>query len=256
MKYKKIHNWKIAKKEAIKIQILLQKHIKICPLKKVSSLAAADVAYLPKLHKAIAVVLIFSYPELKLVRKYYQINPVEELSLSNFSNKPTKLSTKIQTCSKDYNDVRYIYPYVSGLLAFREGPLLLNVFKKIEEKIDVIIFDGHGINHPRFMGLATHMGILLDIPTIGCAKTPLIKYIHKPKNKFMNYKIINYKNKEVGIILRSKVNTKPIFISPGYKIDINSCLYIIKNCLKKYRIPQPLRKAHYISKQLKEKFGH
>lgn len=220
MDYKKIHSWNVSPKKAIKIQIALQKHIQICPLTEINFLAAADVSYSQKSHKAFGVVLIFSYPQLNLLKTYHQVKRIN-------------------------------YPYLSGLLSFREGPVLLDIFKKIRRKIDLIMFDGHGISHPRFMGLATHIGILLNSPSIGCAKTPLLKYTQPPENKPMHYKIINYKNKKVGFIMRSKANVKPIFVSPGYKTDIKSCLYIIRTCLKRVRIPEPLHQAHQLSMQFK-----
>lgn len=224
MEYKKLHKWNVPPDKAVEIQKKLQKKITISSLNDINYLLACDVSYSQKLKKIFPVGLIFKYPSLELIKKYYNIIPYEKINL---------------------------YPYIPGLLSFRESPILLNVLLEIKEEVDLLLFDAHGLMHPRFMGLATHLGILLNLPTIGCAKNPLLKHKKKPQNKFMSYETIVYKNRKVGIVLRSKPDTNPIYASPGHKTDIHSSLKIIPNCITKYKIPIPLRKAHLFSTKLK-----
>jgi len=112
------------------------------------------------------------------------------------------------------------FPYIPGLLTFREGPSLLAAFKKIKNDPDIILFDGQGIAHPRRMGIATHLGLFLDKPTIGCAKSKLSgKYTSVGEGKG-DYTLLKEGKEVLGAVLRTRRKVKPIFISPGYKIDL------------------------------------
>jgi len=135
------------------------------------------------------------------------------------------------------------FPYIPGLLSFREGPSIIDAYKKLKNKPDLLLIDGHGIAHPRRMGIASYIGIKLDIPTIGVAKRRLIGMYKEPKNEGEATKLID-DNKVIGYVLKSKNKCNPIFISPGYKIDIETSLRIVRNCLRKHKLPEPIRLAH------------
>ena len=144
--------------------------------------------------------------------------------------------------------VRLQFPYVSGLLTFREGPVLLKCFEKIQNIPDVIIFDGQGIMHPRGMGIATHLGILLDAPTIGFAKSHLYGIFKEPAGARGSYEHVKDRDdKIIGACLRTRDNIKPVFVSIGNRIELPKALDIILRCAPKYRIPEPVRSAHWLA---------
>lgn len=136
------------------------------------------------------------------------------------------------------------FPYVSGLLAFREVPALLQAWEQLSLKPDVLVLDGQGIAHPRRMGIATHFGMLAGIPTLGCGKSRLTGTFDEPANEVLAQSPLWHQGEQVGVVLRSKRNCKPVFISPGHYISLEQSVELIMNCLKGYRIPDPTRKAH------------
>ncbi len=138
------------------------------------------------------------------------------------------------------------FPYVPGFLAFREVPPLVEAWNAIplEQKADVLIVDGHGIAHPRRMGIATHLGVLLNQPTIGCAKKMLYGSYAEPEPTLHSYSPIIAGGEQLGFAFRSKARTAPVFISPGHHMSMQNCLELMKRCTGKYRIPEPTRWAH------------
>jgi len=139
------------------------------------------------------------------------------------------------------------FPYIPGLLSFREIPMLLKSWKKLKTKPDVLVVDGVGIAHPRRLGIASHLGLELDIPTIGCAKSVLYGTYAEPGKQpgsisYM-YDKVN-KTEVIGAALRTRANIRPIFISPGHKITLEESIAIVAKCAGKYRIPEPTRLAH------------
>lgn len=120
-----------------------------------------------------------------------------------------------------FHKMEVSFPYIPGLLSFRELPLVISTFKKLVVVPDIVISDAQGIAHPRGFGLASHLGVVLNIPTIGCAKNRLVGIYNNPPNKKGGYSILYYKDKKVGIVLRTKEGCKPMLISPGNLIDIN-----------------------------------
>lgn len=137
------------------------------------------------------------------------------------------------------------FPYISGFLGFREAPSLINAVKKLKMKPDILMVDGHGISHPRGLGIASHLGVLLDVPTIGVAKSILVGTPESPLgNTPGSYVPLIWKNKIIGMLLRSKKNCNPLVISVGHKVCLDTALDIVKKCLKGYRLPEPTRQAH------------
>lgn len=136
-------------------------------------------------------------------------------------------------------------PYISGYFAFREGPLVLQIIEKVQknESLALVIVDGHGRAHPRKMGLACWVGIQSDLPTIGFAKRSLLKYEEEPEVEKDAVKAQKIKGETVGWIWRSRSGVKPVFVSPGHKMDAETALHITKALSGKYRIIEPIRRA-------------
>lgn len=144
------------------------------------------------------------------------------------------------------------FPYVSGYLAFREVPAIQLAWDQLEVKPDILILDGQGITHPRMTGVATHFGVMNDWPTIGCAKKSLFGSFLTPDiPKFSKSEITGKEGELLGYALRTKNAVKPIFVSPGHRMDPDSALRIIMHCVRGYRIPEPTRLAHEMVNKLR-----
>lgn len=218
MRLRKLHSWNLRPQEARDIQDKLRQKIRLKEWQgQLKLIAAADAAF--KKGHAIGAVVVLSYPDLKIIE---QVRKVARIS----------------------------YPYIPGLLTFREGPVLERCFRALKSKPDIIIFDGQGLAHPRNMGIATHMGILLDKPTIGCAKARLYgSYAEPAKSRGAFTYLFDRKKKKIGVVLRTKDGIRPVYVSPGHRIDIDSVPEIILMCTKKYRLPEPIRMAHHLTRQ-------
>ncbi len=214
MNIPRTHNWHMSPKEAVSLQKKLTgKYIsKKLSRSKIKLLAGIDVSV--KNDHSNAAVVIMTFPELKVIET---------------------VTAKQRTC----------FPYVPGLLSFREAPVILKCLKKLDTIPDLLIFDGQGRTHPRRTGIATHMGILLNLPSIGSAKSHLYGTFSLPGPDRGSYSIIKDKDgTNLGAVLRTRTNMKPIFVSPGHLIDISSCVNIIMTCSPKYKLPEPIRAAH------------
>lgn len=224
MKSLKLHRWNISVKEALDIQNKLSKCVIQQKLDKpVKVLAGCDVAFEKNSYLACAGIVLMSFPELDLIDEKVIFSTVK-------------------------------FPYIPGFLSFRETPALLEIFKTIKAKIDLIFVDGYGIAHPRKFGIASHLGLILDLPTIGCGKTYLIGEYDEPKVDAGDYSWLFYKDEIVGAVVRTKTKVKPIFVSVGHKICLNDAIEFTLKCCKGYRIPEPIRMAHIIvNRNLKEK---
>jgi deoxyribonuclease V len=140
-------------------------------------------------------------------------------------------------------------PYVPGFLNFREGPIFIKVFRKLNRKPDVTIVDGNGIAHPRKMGLASYVGVVLDISTIGCAKNSFYPFRSPGEERGEYSELKNTDHEKVGYCLRTRTGVNPVFVSPGHKIDFSVSRELVLE-YSKYRIPEPLRMAHHLASQL------
>lgn len=135
------------------------------------------------------------------------------------------------------------FPYITTFLSFREGPAIVSAFQKLKTKPDLLLIDGAGINHPRGAGLATHVGVALDVPTIGITKKILCGKCDEPFDAGEALPLI-YKKKTVGWLLKSVRNCRPIIVAPGHRISLESSLVIAKSCLRGHKLPEPSRHAH------------
>jgi deoxyribonuclease V len=220
---KPLHSWNVSQEQAIQIQEALKGAI---ILKKtfltVKTMGGGDVAYSKNGNRLFGAMVVLSFPGMEI------------LDMAEA-------------------DGRTLFPYAPSLLSFREGPILIKTFQKLKIKPDVMIYDGQGIAHPRGMGLASHLGLWLDLPSIGCAKTPLLDGFISPGPLKGNYEWIQREGIKVGAVLRTKEKVKPLFVSPGHRIDLMTSLQLILQSCREFRIPEPLRKAHQASLLVRRK---
>jgi deoxyribonuclease V len=219
------HDWNLTPKEAIELQKKLCEQVLIEPLAKTPRLiAGADVSMNMFSNVLFAGFVVLSYPDLRVV-----------------DHAVVKRTTA--------------FPYIPGLLSFREIPALLDAWKKLTTKPDVVIVDGVGIAHPRRVGIASHLGLMIDRPTIGCAKSVLTGVYKEPDTEAgsLSYLFDPKSNEVIGAALRTKKKVKPVFISPGHNMAIDDSLTIIKEVTRGYRIPEPTRLAHTIVNEYRKK---
>ena len=143
------------------------------------------------------------------------------------------------------------FPYIPGLLAFREMPLLLQAFGKLQHKPDLILADAHGWAHPRRAGMACHLGLVLDTPTIGCAKSVLVGEYKMPGVRQGSTSALSDAKETIGMVVRSRTGVRPIFVSIGHRVSLQTSVRLALACCDGYRIPKPLRQADQWVKQLK-----
>ncbi len=139
------------------------------------------------------------------------------------------------------------FPYIPGLLSFRELPAILEAYEKLTIKPDLILSDGQGIAHPRRLGIASHLGLVIDKPTIGVAKTRLVGSHHTPPNERGGWVPLMDGEEEIGAVLRSRVDVKPLYISPGHRISLTSSIQWVMRCTSRYRLPETTRWAHRLA---------
>jgi deoxyribonuclease V len=211
--------------QAIAYQHELRRQIQIKPLDKaIRVIAGSDISFNKYSDIVYAGIVLFSYPDLKIIGQ----------------------STAISKTT---------FPYISGLLAFREVPALLEAWNKLETKPDLLVLDGQGIAHERRTGIATHFGLITDVPTIGSAKSRLTGKYEEPANEIFAQSPMYDKGELIGTALRSKKNCNPIYISPGHRINLEQSVAVIKNCIRGYRIPEPTRQAHLLVNKIRIEDG-
>ncbi len=209
--------------EAYEIQLVLKKKLKIRPLRKtLRYVAAADAA--------------FNERDVYAAATLFRIDRLEHLQ-------------------DVFVRERVRFPYVPGLLAFREGHAIINALRKLKMIPDLILVDGQGIAHPRGFGIASQVGVLFGIPTVGCAKSRLVGEYEEPGPMMGEWSYLTYRGEKVGAVVRTRSLVKPVFVSPGHLADIESSVEIVLRCVYRYRIPEPLRFADVLSKKLKREYS-
>jgi deoxyribonuclease V len=217
------HLWKVTPNEAVRIQEELRKKLILRPPRKeFRTIAAADVSYSRTDDRLYAAFLLFSYPA---------------MTLRETASARGKVS----------------FPYIPGLLTFREAPILLQAFSRLNTDPDLILFDGQGTAHPRSMGIAAHMGILVNRPSIGCAKSRLFGAEAEPGLPRGSLAPLAEGDRTVGMIVRTRSGVKPVYVSPGHKMDLDASVKIVLSLCRGYRIPEPLRQAHIFVNLLRGK---
>jgi deoxyribonuclease V len=139
------------------------------------------------------------------------------------------------------------FPYVPGLLAFREGPVVLDALERVSTTPDLLIFDGQGLAHPRRLGIASHIGLLVDMPTIGCAKSRLCGQHDEPGEEPGEYASLVDKGETIGAVLRTRRRVKPVYVSIGHRVDLATGVEYVSACCRGYRLPETTRWAHRVA---------
>jgi len=145
------------------------------------------------------------------------------------------------------------FPYVPGCLSFREGPAIIRALRKLKTRPDVVLFDGQGIAHPRGLGIASHVGVILDIPTVGCAKSKLVGEFDVPGPFKGAWTPLHFQGRTIGAVLRTRDRVKPLFISPGHRVDLKNSIAIVLHAVSSCRLPEPIRRADHISRMAAQK---
>ena len=216
MEVSDLHPWEVSYKEAVRIQAKLRDKVNLQTIdKKIEYIAGLDVSYEKKSNKMWAGVVVLGFASLNRAE--------ERLSQREVS-----------------------FPYIPGLLSFREIPVLLDALRKVEIEPDIIFCDGQGIAHPRGLGLASHLGVLLQKPTIGCAKSRLVGAHNEVGESKGNWAYLIYQNRIVGAVVRTKSNVKPMYVSQGYGVAFDDCIKFVLETCSDYRIPEPTRQAHFL----------
>ncbi len=153
-----------------------------------------------------------------------------------------RFTFRIVDCAHAFGETSF--PYIPGFLTFREGPLVIEAFSRLRIPPDLLVFDGQGIAHPRGLGLAAHMGVWFDVPSIGCAKSHFFGDFVDPGPNPGDYAPLESASQTIGAVLRTRRGANPIFVSPGHKISVESARIIIWSLCRGYRLPEPTRLAH------------
>jgi deoxyribonuclease V len=139
------------------------------------------------------------------------------------------------------------FPYVPGLLTFREGPSVIKALRKLDSRPDLLIFDGQGQAHPLRIGLAAHMGVILDQPSVGCAKSRLVGEHDEPGNHVGDWTPLRDGDEVIGAVLRTRAGVKPVFVSIGHRVDLEAAIDLVLRCTGRYRLPETTRYAHRVA---------
>lgn len=211
-----MHSWNLSPKEAIEVQKDLRAQVRLTPLSHAPrTVGGADVSMNRFAKDGYAGFVTLSYPGLSILDTATTHGAIP-------------------------------FPYVPGLLSFREIPILLLAWEKLRLKPDVLMVDGTGIAHPRRLGIATHIGLLLNVPTIGVAKSVLVGSYEEPPHLPGAHTPLVYKGEIVGAALRTRAHVRPVFVSPGHLITHEEAITLVSTCVLRHRIPEPTRNAHLL----------
>jgi deoxyribonuclease V len=238
MQTKDLHSWNLSYSQARDCQKSLASKVQFTPLKKQPKLIAGiDCAFSKDGKKIIAAVVVLKLPDFALVET---VNALR----------------------------RVTFPYIPGLLSFREAPACIAAVEKLKNEPEIFIIDGQGVAHPRRLGLAAHLGLFFDKPTIGCAKSRLTGTFQEPPLEKGTYTLLKDKKRTkqntqyairdtqyetIGAVVRTRTNVKPLFVSVGNKCLLKDAIKITLGCTTKYRLPEPTRLAHQLVSELRLK---
>jgi deoxyribonuclease V len=220
-----LHDWPATADEALALQDRLRADVCLAPLASMPAhVAGADVAYSAQRGRLFAAAAVVALPSLDVL----QVSRVERAES---------------------------FPYVPGLFAFRELPALLDALAGLTTRFDAVLFDGHGVAHPRRFGLASHAGLWLQVPTIGCAKCVLAGRFRMPGDERGARAPLAIDGDVVGAAVRTRPGTMPVFVSPGHLVDVDSAVEVVLAATGRYRIPEPLRAAHHAAVEMRAGAG-
>ncbi len=223
MKGANTHLWNVNPSEAVAIQNRLRNAVRLQfpgNVNAIQFVAGADVSFNRSSSQIFAAVVIVAIPTLEVVHTFQHIAEVN-------------------------------FPYIPGLLSFREVPALWPILQEAAPLFDVLICDAQGIAHPRRLGLASHVGVLLNKPTIGCAKSRLIGTYQEPAEVKGAFSYLWDEDEKVGAVVRTRNGVKPVFVSPGHLMDVETAIRIVLMSTHKFRLPEPTRQAHILVNQLR-----
>lgn len=214
MEIRHLHDWNLPYAAARRIQTDLAGRVRCRPLpKRIKNVAGIDCAFSKDKKRICAVIVVLRMPNFEVVETADAIKKVT-------------------------------FPYIPGLLSFREGPVCLKAASKLRANPDVFIIDGQGTAHPRRLGLACHLGLFLDRPTIGCAKSRLTGSFDEPGTEKGDYSWLKDNGEIIGAVVRTRKNVKPIFVSVGNKCLLKDAIRMTLTCTTRFRLPEPTRLAH------------
>ena len=214
-------NWDLTPSEAVKLQRELREKINLSPLERpIQRIAGADISYNKNDDTIYAGIIVLDYHSMRPICRSAIIDKMK-------------------------------FPYIPGLLSFREIPSLYAAWEALKEKPDVLALDGHGINHPRRLGVATHFGLISGQPAIGIAKNHLAGRYEEPGPLQGDFSSVIDQGETIGYVLRSRDRVKPVWVSPGHKVSMQQSLEIAIHCSRGLRIPEPTRQAHLMVNELR-----
>lgn len=212
--YQPLHDWHVAPAEAIALQKQLRQHLRHQPLSQTpTTIAGCDISF-NKFEETV-------YAGIVVLR----LDTLETIAESGVIGTAT-------------------FPYIPGLLTFRELPALLQAWEQLAVLPDVVMVDGHGTAHPRRMGIAAHAGLFFDRPTFGCGKSVLVGRYHEPQPERGSWSPMWHQSETIGAALRTKNKVNPVYVSPGHLIDLPTAIGLTLRCDGGYRLPEPTRRAH------------
>jgi deoxyribonuclease V len=221
--YEQLHDWNLSPREAVELQKSLRERVRLEPLKrKIETVAGADISFNKFSPVLYAGIVVLRLPSLEVLEEVGVVGETQ-------------------------------FPYVPGLLSFRETPPLLEAWAKLKCEPDAVMFDGQGIAHPRRVGIASHVGLLINRPTFGCAKSILVgRHEELAEERGSWQPLVDPKNKEtIGAALRTKTRVQPIYVSPGHLIDLAGAIDLTLRSDGGYRQPEPTRRAHLLVNALR-----
>jgi len=220
-KFKSLHDWALTPREAVELQKELRTEVRLTPLaNSIKTIAGADISFNKFSTIVYAGLVVLALPSLEVIEEACVVSETR-------------------------------FPYVPGLLSFRESPSVLEAWAKLKTEPDAVMFDGQGIAHPRRVGIASHVGLLIERPTLGCAKSVLVGKYEEPEKERGAWTQMIDKTEVVGAALRTKTNVQPIFVSPGHLIDLAGAIDLTLQCDGGYRQPEPTRRAHLLVNALR-----
>jgi deoxyribonuclease V len=221
--YEQLHDWEMTPREAVELQKRMRGQVRVAPHRgRIETVAGADISFNKFTPVIYAGVVVLRLPSLEVVE---EVGVVSETA----------------------------FPYVPGLLSFREAPSVLEAWAKLKTEPDAVMFDGQGIAHPRRVGIASHVGLFLNRPTLGCAKSVLVGRHAEPAEERGSWQpLVDPKNDEtVGAALRTKTRVQPIYVSPGHLLDLAGAIELTLRADGGYRQPEPTRRAHHLVNALR-----
>lgn len=221
MNVRRLHTWNVSPAEAIRIQQTLRRRLDVAAYRgPIETVAGVDVSYDKGSPLVYAAVVVMRLRDRRILETATAVNHAT-------------------------------FPYIPGLLSFRESPPVLRACLSLRRRPDCLICDGQGIAHPRRFGIACHLGLLLNVPSIGCAKSLLVGEYREPARKRGSFKTLYDKGERIGMIVRTRDGVEPIYVSPGYRMDLSRAREIVLKARGGYRVPEPTRQAHLLVNALR-----